>query len=58
MNTTEQLKRLEAQLQYVNNVLADETILVWEHMEYSKLIHLYQTEIEQLKLHIEKYNLS
>lgn len=58
MNTTEQLKRLEAQLQYVNNVLADETILVWEAMEYNKLRYLYETEIDQLKLHIEKYNLS
>jgi hypothetical protein len=58
MNATEQLKRLEAQLQYVNNVLADETIVLWEAMEYNKLRYLYETEIDQLKSHIEKYNLS
>ncbi len=54
MDALEQLKGLELQLKYCNDIL-NTNVNKWEFTEYSKLAEMYKRQILELKKHIAKH---
>lgn len=56
MKATEKLKELKAQLKYVIELLNNE-LQNWERREWLSVKCQYESEINELELHINHYNL-